>query len=70
MAWLRGLSGAQALVAAVAIMVLAGLLGAAIDALSGTRGWWIALGSLGLCFGALYFAAVNSRRPSRPRSSR
>jgi hypothetical protein len=43
--------------AALAVTILAGALGALIDLVAGTRGWWLALGSLGLCFGALLLAA-------------
>jgi hypothetical protein len=58
---LQSATGPVALLVAVAIVVIAGALGAAIDAATGTQGWWIALGSLGLCFAALWLAAAATR---------
>ena len=58
---LQSASGPVALLIAVGVVVVAGAAGALIDAVTGTQGWWIALGSLGLCFAALWLAAVATR---------
>jgi hypothetical protein len=56
-------SGPVALLVAVGLVVLTAVLGAAIDAAAGTQGWWISLGSLGLCAAALWLASVATRPP-------
>jgi hypothetical protein len=61
------LNSRTAPLAALVVTILAGALGALIDLVAGTRGWWLALGSLGLCFGALLLAA-SSVTPSRGRT--
>ncbi|GEM_PF-4765894 len=60
---LESLSRPLALLVAAAFPVLAGIVGEVIDLALGTQGWWIALGSLGLCFGALFLAAHATRAP-------
>jgi hypothetical protein len=58
---LTSASGALALGVAVAILVLSGLLGLLVDTAAGTEGWWLALGTLGLCGAALWLATVATR---------
>jgi hypothetical protein len=63
--FLQSATGPVALLIAVAIVVLVGAAGAVVDAVSGTQGWWIALGSLGLSFAALWLAAAATRAGRR-----
>ena len=58
---LASLNGVPALGVAAAILVLCGLFGFVIDTIAGTEGWWLALGTLGLCCAALWLAAVATR---------
>jgi hypothetical protein len=47
---------------ALAILVACSLVGLVIDRATGTEGWWLSLGALGLCGAALWLgsAAISS----------
>jgi len=66
---LASASGPVAVLIALGMTLLGGAIGAVIDLVAGTQGWWLALGSLTLCFAALWLASVATRAPRvEPRS--
>ena len=60
---LSALSRPAAIALAVAITLAFGTVGLGADLAFGTAGWWLALGSFGLCLGALNFANWSIQQP-------